>query len=319
MKNVCDVVQDILPLYADNVCSEASRELVEEHLPKCEKCSDTLQKLKGMVYESDILKEKENVLKHNYRSNRNRAFAAGGIIAAVLMVPVVVCLIVNIAAGHALDWFFIVLASLLVVASVTVVPLITAEKRFLYSSLSFLGTLLILLAVCCIYTGGRWFFIAAVAVLMGAATTILPIIADRYFSEGFRKRNKGLLVYCTDTILLLLLFLSISVYIGSAAFLKTAMLISAAPVAGMWILFIIVRYWRVNAFIRAGGFTAFLSAFIVFINPLISYILGEPVVSLMASDYYTNTCIGVSGAAAGIVIMIVGIAGGAVKRAGKKQ
>jgi hypothetical protein len=40
MKNIpCEVVQDLLPLYQDDACSEASRALVEEHLRTCSVCS----------------------------------------------------------------------------------------------------------------------------------------------------------------------------------------------------------------------------------------------------------------------------------------
>lgn len=34
----CDVIKDLLPLYVDDVCSEASRQLLEEHLAGCEAC-----------------------------------------------------------------------------------------------------------------------------------------------------------------------------------------------------------------------------------------------------------------------------------------
>lgn len=34
----CDVIQDLLPLYEDNCCSEHSRKLVEDHLKECVSC-----------------------------------------------------------------------------------------------------------------------------------------------------------------------------------------------------------------------------------------------------------------------------------------
>lgn len=36
--NKCNVIRDLLPLYADNICSEDSREMVEEHLSSCKEC-----------------------------------------------------------------------------------------------------------------------------------------------------------------------------------------------------------------------------------------------------------------------------------------
>ena len=38
MKISCRIIEDILPLYADEVCSEESRALVNEHVAQCEKC-----------------------------------------------------------------------------------------------------------------------------------------------------------------------------------------------------------------------------------------------------------------------------------------
>ena len=38
----CAIIQDLLPLYCDSICSEASRELVEEHVAQCGGCRDKL-------------------------------------------------------------------------------------------------------------------------------------------------------------------------------------------------------------------------------------------------------------------------------------
>ena len=36
MKNItCDIIEDLLPLYHDNVCSNDSKIIVEEHLKNC--------------------------------------------------------------------------------------------------------------------------------------------------------------------------------------------------------------------------------------------------------------------------------------------
>lgn len=40
--NKCNVIRDLLPLYADEVCSEDSREVVEEHLANCKECKQEL-------------------------------------------------------------------------------------------------------------------------------------------------------------------------------------------------------------------------------------------------------------------------------------
>lgn len=45
MKMSCEVIRDLLPLYHDQVCTQASRELVEEHLDECEACRAALARL----------------------------------------------------------------------------------------------------------------------------------------------------------------------------------------------------------------------------------------------------------------------------------
>ena len=66
MKEVnCEIIQDLLPSYIDNICSKSSRELVEEHLKSCMKCKaefanmnkkGNLEKLSSQDSQIDYLK-----------------------------------------------------------------------------------------------------------------------------------------------------------------------------------------------------------------------------------------------------------------------
>ena len=42
----CNVNKDLLPLYVDDVCSEESKDLVEEHLSECGECQNYYEALK---------------------------------------------------------------------------------------------------------------------------------------------------------------------------------------------------------------------------------------------------------------------------------
>ena len=46
MKTACPVIQDLLPLYAEDLTGEESRALVEEHLEECDACKQTLEDLR---------------------------------------------------------------------------------------------------------------------------------------------------------------------------------------------------------------------------------------------------------------------------------
>lgn len=47
MNTDCGIIRDLLPLYAENMCSPQSRALVEEHLGGCEGCRAALEKMQG--------------------------------------------------------------------------------------------------------------------------------------------------------------------------------------------------------------------------------------------------------------------------------
>ena len=57
MKVSCDIIRDLLPLYAENMVSQASRDMVDEHLCGCGECTGELGKLQKteiIVPETDV-------------------------------------------------------------------------------------------------------------------------------------------------------------------------------------------------------------------------------------------------------------------------
>lgn len=91
MKLSCDVIQDLLPLYHDGVCSEESSRLVQAHLVECEACGAMLNALQGEIeapYASgDEVKPLEKINKSIHRGKR-RALCRG-MLAAVALILVV--------------------------------------------------------------------------------------------------------------------------------------------------------------------------------------------------------------------------------------
>ncbi|MBR5683525.1 MAG: zf-HC2 domain-containing protein [Ruminococcus sp.] len=82
MKN-CDIVKDLLPLYADDVCSEESRKAVEEHISGCSDCKAELEKLRKNV---PVSPQKDGeVLKRIKRRLRIEKLVVGGISAVVFV------------------------------------------------------------------------------------------------------------------------------------------------------------------------------------------------------------------------------------------
>ena len=48
-KQNCDIIRDLLPLYADSVCSEESKKAVNDHLAECSACREMLNKMNQKV------------------------------------------------------------------------------------------------------------------------------------------------------------------------------------------------------------------------------------------------------------------------------
>lgn len=49
MNKECEIVRDLLPLYAENMASRGSRELIESHLPGCNSCHEELLRMKETI------------------------------------------------------------------------------------------------------------------------------------------------------------------------------------------------------------------------------------------------------------------------------
>lgn len=58
----CNVNKDLLPLYIDDVCSEESKDIVEEHLAACEECQNYYEALREGIPEDKIEEEKKGLL-----------------------------------------------------------------------------------------------------------------------------------------------------------------------------------------------------------------------------------------------------------------
>lgn len=73
MKVPCGVIKDLLPLYQDNVCSQESRALVEEHLESCPHCRTELQAMGQSLADhraTEYLNEAEAIQKLSRRWER---------------------------------------------------------------------------------------------------------------------------------------------------------------------------------------------------------------------------------------------------------
>lgn len=302
MNNKCDIVQDLLPLYIDNVCSPSSAELVNEHLQTCEDCSSVLEKLKNDTAESELKNERENVVKNQAKAFKRKNFTTGAaiaglVIAGILAIPVLVCFIVNLASGHGLTWFFIVLASLMVAASLTAVPFLAPSNKGLWTIGTFTASLLTLFAVCCIYGGGNWFFVTATSVLFGLSVVFMPFVVKSEPMKKLLGDKKGLFVFGADTALFALMMITIGIHNRNFSGVWTVAASLLPLIIWCWAIFAIIRYVNFGGGFAKAGLCVAATGTMLFFGDILSSLfagMSEPLPKLNLSVWneitsYDNT------------------------------
>ena len=100
--NTCELINDLLPLYADNVCSEESKAAVAEHISECEKCRTQLEKM-GRPISVDPMKDIA-VMKRIKKRIRIEKIVIGALIAVVVMIALFVLNFFLFAADFTMDY-----------------------------------------------------------------------------------------------------------------------------------------------------------------------------------------------------------------------
>lgn len=234
MNKECEVIRDLLPLYADEVCSETSRELIEEHLPNCPECTAVLEKLRKHDIENNLREEKDQVIEYQAKRFKRRSATVGSVVSGLFMVPILICFIINMATGSSLTWFYLVLGGLSIVASWTLVPLMVPKNKLFWSFCAFVLSILFTLAVSCFYTHGDWFFLSASAVLFAAALVGLPFALR---AEPVRPLignfNRWIIVGAVDLILFANMMNMITLWTKS---IFATVSLAALCIGGAWLL-----------------------------------------------------------------------------------
>ncbi len=102
----CGIIKDLLPLYVDNVCSEESKTIIEEHIADCPICEAELMNLQSSPdvkteINTDINKAVENAGKRIKKGKKKAVVKALSITMAVfLVVSIFAYLVVPIKAAY---------------------------------------------------------------------------------------------------------------------------------------------------------------------------------------------------------------------------
>lgn len=86
MKFNCSIVDDLLPLYVEDICSEDSKTALEEHLQECASCREKLARMKNSNIISNEKKEESQIQIINYAKKIKRHRFKVGILAVLICV-----------------------------------------------------------------------------------------------------------------------------------------------------------------------------------------------------------------------------------------
>lgn len=88
MKLPCRLIEDVLPLYHDGVCSKETREFVEEHVKECFECRMLLKKMESgveLAHEApDDVQPLKNI-RSEWLKTRKKALIKGAVIAIIVI------------------------------------------------------------------------------------------------------------------------------------------------------------------------------------------------------------------------------------------
>ncbi|MBR6873338.1 MAG: zf-HC2 domain-containing protein [Ruminococcus sp.] len=277
MRFDCDMICDLLPLYVDGACSKTSAAAVEQHLSECESCSGIYNDMIRCEKEIDgsIRKERDEVLNRQAKYFKRRSVLAGSIIGGIFSLPILICLIVNLATGAGLSWFFIVLTAMFIPASLTVVPLMLPSNKALWTLGTFTASLVTLLGVCCLYSGGSWFFVAASSVIFGLTVLFAPFAVNAKPIASRIGKHKALTAIGAMTVTFILMMICIGIRSDNPDFFRYAFAWSLPQFGYLWAMFLLIRYGKWHVTIKVAACVLVTSLYVFFGEALVILLLGR--------------------------------------------
>lgn len=292
--NECDVVQDLLPLYYDNACTSASKTMVEQHLMTCEKCKKTYEALRNTTIDTVMKNESEGILERHAKKERNMAYKAGIMIALILMVPVVITFIVSMSSGGGLGVFAVLTASMLLVASLSVVPLLSTQRRMTKSILASVIALLLIFFFVDRMNGGGEFVLWMIPTIFGLSIVFFPLVIRNITLPPILSDKKALITLTWDTLWLFLTIFEVCNHSGDIEGMRTGYTVSLILMTGVWLIFLIARYLPVNVWIKAGIILIISCIWTAFTNDVYAYFAEHKkqltILSTNFSDWSNNIC-----------------------------
>lgn len=182
------------------------------------------------------------------------------------------CFICNLVINKTLSWFWIVFSALILSFTFTNLPKIIKKHKLILLPLCMYLSLCLLLGVCCIYTGGNWFWVASLSVLFGLVIIFIPIYIYKYEVFSKIKKYNAFASITIDFVMLNILLIVINLYTNyiSNAFDFWYLEIALPIVVIVYLvlnLLISVKFLKTNKFFKTSIILVLINLF-VYIPPL---------------------------------------------------
>lgn len=249
----CDVVQDLLPLYVDGVCSADSRQLVDAHLAECDDCRRVLANLQESETEVAFHADAKAVIRAHNKHQSKTALALGVLISVFLTGVMGVMLYVTLKGWSDWQTTITVGASLLFLAGLTAVPLLASSKR-LTKAIVFSTLALVLVILCEEAFFGEESGLETLQIITATIFAIslfaFPVVVRQAHLPEPLCHHKLVITMLWDSIwfVLMMLFLAIDVP-QEMGFVMVATL---SLVAVAWLIALAARYLRVHWLAKCG-------------------------------------------------------------------
>lgn len=192
-----------------------------------------------------------------------------------------ICFICNLAVNHTLSWFFIVLASIAVCASITLIPTFLEQHKGIISLVAFASSLLLLLGICNIYSGGNWFLMAVISIIFGLFVIFLPMILKSMYIPEPWNNHKALLCLAIDSILLFLLIITSYAYSDKSWSLASGLGTAVYWLIIPWGMMLVIRYTKLNHWFKTSICIEIIGIILFLSNAIMTIIIDKRTTNLV--------------------------------------
>lgn len=199
------------------------------------------------------------------------------ILALGYLSAIIPCFIIFILKEHNTSKFCILLTSLMLSASLLNVPTFTAKNRGILTLASSYVSLTLLLLSGNVYSGGDWFVMAFLSVTLGLCIVFLPFIIRCDFISKYIGNNKSLICMAADTAMILVVVAYGTLKYGVWESFVTGMVAAACVLVLVWAIFAVIRYAKINIFLKSSAVLAMLGVWLLSAEKLALHFLPSNV------------------------------------------